>query len=124
MGASDYRHLVRRGEAFLEVDVSDLDVVVTGLAQLRFTLDYPFDGPYEGVVIDEGGGITLRRIIDAIRGGFRVMYEGASYEELPNLANQQVDGTYGRAYHVLDDVFLERVTLDETAGVLHLGFGS
>jgi hypothetical protein len=93
--ASDYTHPVEQDDDFVEVEIADLDVLVTRKTHLRLTLDYPFERPYEGIIIGDGG-VTLRQIIDGIRRGFRVMYRGSSEEDIPNLANQPC-GAQGRS---------------------------
>ncbi len=84
----------------LDVPLTELDEVITDEPELKFTLLYPFDKPYAGT-IQTGGGATRRQILDAIRAGFRTMYEG---------------GAYGRAHQEIDHMFIDRVEL--TDGVL------
>jgi hypothetical protein len=120
---ADYTHPVEKDDDYVDVEIEGLDERVTRLTELRFTLDYPFDRPYEGMVITDAGA-SLRQIFDAIRGGFRVMYRGASHEEIPNLVNQRVEGDYGRAFHAIGDLVVERIELDEETGVLEIGIGS
>jgi hypothetical protein len=106
-----------------EVQIEDLDVVVSRSESLSFTLDYPFDEPYEGQVTGSGG-ITLRKIIDAVRAGFRVMYEGASHAPIAGLVNEDVRGAYGTAVHGIQDLVIEDITLLEDEGQIEIGIGS
>lgn len=57
------------------------------------------------------GDLTLRKAIDAIRGGFRSMYGKAKVQALPELDNAQVDGPYGRAFHDIGDLYIESIVL-------------
>jgi hypothetical protein len=127
VAGSDYTHPAENGndeqDEYVEVPIEGLDEPVTGKTRLAFTLDYPFDQPFEGAVHGEGG-VTLRQIIDAIRGGYRKMYEGARHQPIPNLANQLVDGDYGRAYHAIGDLVIEAIELDEGEGTLDVFVGS
>lgn len=121
--ASDYTHLVEREDAYEEVELDGLDACVTRAPLLRFTLDYPFDRPFAGTV-GGGSGVTLRQIIDAIRQGLQRMYAGSSREQHPLLVNQVVHGDHGQAEHAIEDLVIERITLDEAAGVLAVEIGS
>lgn len=88
----DSREYLHLGEP-----IGALDEVVSSAASLTFTLEYPFDKPYAGMVAG-ARGITRRAVIDAIRAGFQTMY-GA-------------DRAYGRAHQALDHLFIDRVVLD------------
>lgn len=55
--------------------------------------------------------MTLRRIIDAIRAGFRKMYEGAEVRDIPGMMNKDVRGAYGNAFHVIGDLVVESIEL-------------
>jgi hypothetical protein len=120
VNSSDYLHSVERGEDFVDEPIDGLDRVVTKSARVRFTLDYPFERPFDGVVTGE---ITLRRTIDAIRAGFRQMYVGTTEREIPGMYNKDVNGPYGRAFHAIDDLVIERIDLcaDDT---FLIGIGS
>ncbi|MDF2694879.1 MAG: hypothetical protein K0S65_3262 [Labilithrix sp.] len=124
---SDYTHGVPNPddpEDFVEgVELEGLDERVTRAPVLRFVLDYPFPRPYEGKVISDSGA-TLRQIIDAVRQGFRVMYRGAREQDIPNLENKLVDGDYGRAYHVIGDLVIESIEIDDGTGELTIFIGS
>jgi len=87
---------------------TELDRVVTKAERVSFTLDYPFEKPFAGTVI---APITLRRIVDAIRAGFRTMYEGAEQRDIPGLMNKDVRGVYGRSFHAIGDLVIESVQL-------------
>ncbi len=104
----DYQHSVARGEDFIDEPIDGLDKVLSKSAQVRFTLDYPFERPFAGVVT---GDITLRRTVDAIRAGFRQMYQGTTQRDLPGTYNKEVTGPYGRAFHVIDDLVIARIDL-------------
>jgi hypothetical protein len=41
------------------------------------------------------GRITLRAIIDAVRAGFRTMYEGTTQRDIPGMENKDVNGPAG-----------------------------
>jgi hypothetical protein len=110
VNSSDYQHSVARGEDFVDEPISGLDRVLSKSAQVRFTLDYPFERPFAGVVT---GDITLRRTIDAIRAGFRQMYQGTTQRDIPGTYNKDVMGPYGRAFHVIDDLVIARILLCE-----------
>jgi hypothetical protein len=116
VASSDYLHPVARGEDFVDEPIDGLDRVISKAPRVRFTLDYPFERPFAGVVANE---ITLRRTIDAIRAGFRQMYEGSTQRDIPGMANKDVTGPYGRAFHVIDDLVIERIELcaDDTLSI-------
>ena len=116
----DYLHPDEDGE---RVEVEGLDQRVTETPILRFTLDYPFERPYEGSVVSDAGP-TLRQIIDAIRVAYRTIYRGTTAEEIPNLDNMHVQGDFGEAFHVIDDLVIERISIDESAGRLDIFIGS
>jgi hypothetical protein len=105
---SEYVHPVKRGEKYVDEPVPGLDRVVSKAPQLRFTLDYPFEKPFNGVVTGE---LTLRRIIDSVRAGYRTMYQGTQEREIPGLMNKDVRGPYGRAFHVIGDLVIEGIQL-------------
>ena len=116
VNASEYLHSVARGEEFVDEPIADLDRVLSKATRVRFTLDYPFDRPLAGEVM---GPITLRRSIDAIRAGFRLMYSGTTERALPGVYNKDVTGAYGRAFHAIGDLVIERIDLcaDETFAI-------
>jgi len=118
-----YRHTALVGEDYADTDIPGLDTVVSRAPSLSFTLDYPFDEPFEGRIVGVEG-ITLRHIIDAIRDGYRQMYEATSTEDIPNIANKKVTGSYGTAMHVIDDLVIESIELDGTNNTLTIFIGS
>ena len=118
-----YHHTELVGDDYEETDIPGLDTVVSRAPSLTFTLDYPFDEPFEGRVVGVEG-ITLRHIIDAIRDGYRQMYEGTSMENIPNIANKKVTGSYGTAMHVIDDLVIESIELDGSKNNLTIFIGS
>jgi hypothetical protein len=113
---SDYLHPVARGQDFVDEPIDGLDRVLSKSTRVRFTLDYPFERPFAGVVT---GDISLRRTIDAIRAGFRTMYEGTTQRDIPGMHNKDVSGPYGRAFHVIDDLVIEGIDLcaDDTFAI-------
>jgi hypothetical protein len=119
----DYVQVEMTDEDLEEVPIPDLDAYVTRKTKLTFTLEYPFERPFHGVVVGNDG-ITLRMIIDAVRAGFRTMYRGTSVTDIPNLHNKLVDGAYGRACHVIDDLVIALVTLDDERGELDVEIDS
>jgi hypothetical protein len=121
VNAQDHVHLVPRAADYVEEDIAELDRVLSTAGQLRFTLDYPFEEPFEGTVT---GRITLRTIIDAVRAGFRRMYEGTTQRDIPGMENKDVNGSYGRAFHVIGDLVIESIELCEGNGRLEIGIGS
>jgi hypothetical protein len=104
----DHVHSVARGDDFVDVPIDGLDRILTKSTRVEFTLDYPFERPFAGVVTGE---ITLRRTIDAVRAGFRNMYEGTTQRDIPGMHNKDVTGPYGRAFHVVDDLVIEGIYL-------------
>ncbi|MBP6633603.1 MAG: hypothetical protein KBG28_01125 [Kofleriaceae bacterium] len=125
VAASDYTHsqFDQDSEESTEAPIEGLDDRVCALSRLTFTLDYPFDRPYHGEIITDAGP-SLRQIIDAIRQAYRTIYRGASQQDIPNLENKLVDGDYGRAFHVIDDLVIESIHLDEETAQLDIGIGS
>jgi hypothetical protein len=103
-----YVHSVRHGDTYADEAIPGLDRVVSRSSELRFTLDYPFERQFSGVVTGE---LTLRRIIDAVRAGFRTMYQGTTEHEIPGLMNKDVRGPYGKAFHVISDLVIEEIQL-------------
>jgi hypothetical protein len=118
--ARNYVQTVERGSDWVEEAVPRLDKVISKEPRIEFTLDYPFEKPFTGVVTGE---ITLRRIIDAVRAGFRHMYEGTSQRDIPNMYNKDVTGPYGRSFHVIGDLVIERIDLCD-GGKLDISIGS
>lgn len=104
--ATSYEHAVARGDDFALAPIEDLDRPVSKSTKVRFTLDYPFDKPFEGKL---AGKVTLRRIIDAIRAGFRTMYEGAAVKDIPGMMNKDVKGAYGSSLHGIGDLVIEHI---------------
>ncbi len=84
----------------LGAPLANIDEIVATEPALRFTLDYPFEKPYAGV-ISTAAGASLRQILDAIRAGFRAMYAATSPE----------GGPYGRAHQAFDHLFIDRIEL-------------
>lgn len=119
VGGSDYTHYVDE----TEVEIEGLDERVTSRPILHYTLDYPFETPYEGTIITDGGA-SLRQIIDAIRAAYRIMYRGTTTEDIPNLDNKRVRGDYGEALHVIEDLVIEYIHLDDETGRLDIVIGS
>jgi hypothetical protein len=107
VGGDDYFHFV--DDVGTEAEVEDLDVQVTLLPAVQFWLDYPFATELAGTVRAEGG-ITLRQVIDAIRAGYRTMYRGAAARDV--------------AAHTIEDIYIERIVLDEETGDLDVVVGS
>lgn len=108
MDASDYVHSVKRGGTYVQEPVPGLDRLVSSAPGLHFTLDYPFEQPFTGTVT---APLTLRRIIDAVRTGFRTMYQGTTENDIPGLENKDVRGPYGKAFHVIGDLYIEGIQL-------------
>jgi len=107
VSSSDYVHLVERGDDYVDAPIDGLDKVLAPSTRVGFTLDYPFERPLAGVVT---GPFTLRRTIDAIRASFREMYAGTLERDIPGIQlNKDVTGPYGRAFHVSDDLYIERI---------------
>lgn len=106
-----------------EAEIENLDKRVTKQPIVGFTLDYPFEKPYEGKIVTDAGA-TLRQIIDAIRGAYRTMYRGTTVEDIPNLENKRVTGEYGQALHVIEDLVIESIEIDEKTGQLEIFIGS
>lgn len=122
VASPDYRHHAHVGGRYAEIEIEGLDEVVAR-APLTFTIDYPFDELYEGT-IDGADELTLRQIIDAVRAGYRSIYEAAVVKEHPKLANSMVTGRYGRAFHDIEDLVIERISLDEKRRHISLWIGS
>jgi hypothetical protein len=108
VAASGYLHSVERGDDFVDEPIGGLDRLLSKSTRVRFTLDYPFEKPFAGAVTGE---ITLRRTIDAVRAGFRKMYERTIERDIPGMDNKDVTGPYGRAFHAIDDLVIERIDL-------------
>ena len=108
VASTGYRHTVARAGDYVDAPVEDLDRVVSPARRVRFTLDYPFEKPFDGVLTGE---VTRRAVIDAVRSGFRKMYAGSEVREIPGMANKDVRGPYGRSFHAIDDLVIERVDL-------------
>jgi len=123
VSGSDYTHTVEQGDDYVEAPIEDLDKPVTRRAVLTFTLDYPFERALDGEVRTDGGA-TLRQIIDAVRATYRTMYQGTTVEDIANLDNKRVRGAYGEAFHVIEDLVIEGIELDDDTGRLEIVIGS
>ena len=106
--ATTYVQPVEHADAWTDEPIPDLDRVVSSAPRIDFTLDYPFEKPFSTSMT---GDITLRRIIDAVRAGFRHMYEGTTQRDIRNLENKDVRGPYGQAFHVIGDLVIEHIDL-------------
>ena len=106
--ATSYQHLVPQGDDSVEAPIKGLDRPVSKATKVRFTLDYPFEKTFRGEVT---GKVTLRRVIDGIRAGFRTMYEGAAVKDIPGMMNKDVKGAYGSSFHGIGDLVIERIEL-------------
>lgn len=104
-----------------ERPIPNLDKVLSRAPRLYFTLDYPFEKPLE---VRVSAPITLRRIVDAVRSGFRKMYEGTSQSDIPGMVNKDVKGAYGTAFHVIGDLVIEGISLCEAEGRMEIAIGS
>ncbi|MBZ0232409.1 MAG: hypothetical protein K8M05_08655 [Deltaproteobacteria bacterium] len=120
---AEYIHGIEVEGDDVETELDDLDERVTDRPALQLTLDYPFEKPFHGEVRGEDG-VTLRQIIDAIRAAYRTMYEGAVAEPMADLDNMRVRGPYGEALHVIDDLVIESIVLDDEGGRLQVFVGS
>lgn len=116
----EYLEVVEHGDDYVDQPIVGLDRIVSTSPRVGFVLDYPFERPYAGSV---RGTISLRATIDAIRAAYRTMYEGAVAQPIPGMQNQDVRGPYGRAFHVIGDLVIERIELcaDDT---LRIAIGS
>lgn len=123
IASTDYTNPIEQGDDFVDVEIEGLDERVTSRSVLRFTLDYPFERPYEGEVVADGGA-SLRQIIDGVRAAYRHMYTDVTIEPIANLDNKRVRGAYGEAVHVIDDLVIESIAIDEKAGRLDIYIGS
>ncbi|HUQ04534.1 MAG TPA: hypothetical protein VM261_18665 [Kofleriaceae bacterium] len=125
---ADYTHASEDDEGELvEAEIENLDAPVTSRAVVGFRLDYPFEKPFDGEVRGSGGGgggVSLRQIIDAIRAAYRAMYVGTVAEPMEKLDNMHVRGPYGEAHHVIEDLVIETIALDDEAGTLEIFIGS
>lgn len=119
------QHLVVGDDEDEDIDVAieRLDERLTNRAILTFTLDYPFEKPYDGKVITDAGA-SLRQIIDAIREAFQRMYRGVTIEDIAQLHNKRVRGDFGQALHVIEDLVIESIELDDATGQLDIQIGS
>lgn len=117
---TDYVHPVERGSDFVDVPIPNLDRVIAKAPQVEFTLDYPFEKPFTSTI---KAPLTLRRIIDAVRGGFRHMYEGTTQRDIPNMENKDVSGPYGKSFHTIGDLVIESIQLCD-GKTLDLSIGS
>ncbi|GAC1341980.1 MAG: hypothetical protein NVSMB23_14210 [Myxococcales bacterium] len=106
--ATDYLHTVKKGGDYVKAPIDGLDRMVSSAPRGRFWLDYPFEKPFAGVV---EGKVTLRAVIDAIRAGFRKMYEGVVIRDIPGMGNKNVTGPYGKSFHVISDLVIESIDL-------------
>jgi len=120
VSASTYVHPVERGSNFVDEPLPNLDKVITKAARVEFTLDYPFEKPFSGSVT---APVTLRRIVDGVRGGFRHMYEGATVRDIPHMENKDVNGPYGKSFHAITDLVIESIQLCDGT-TLDIGIGS
>ena len=116
----DYMHSVEQSDESVSQEIEALDELISAGATITFTLCYPFEKPFNGVV---QGEVTLRRLIDAIRGGFDTMYEGTTQRDIPGMDNKEVSGPYGTSFHVMSDLFIESIELCE-GDVLEISIGS
>lgn len=123
VSSSDYTHQDEEAGDAVDIEIDDLDTRVTSHAALSFTLDYPFEQPYHGEVRADGGA-TLRQVIDAIRTAYRELYRNTTVEPIPDLDNMRVRGPYGQALHVIDDLVIESIELDDETGRLEVCIGS
>ncbi len=101
--------------------IEGLDDVLLESGGVELVLDYPFELPYRAEL---AGDITLRRIIDAVRSGFREMYRGATHAPIEGLLNEHVAGTYGQAFHGIHDLVIEGILFHEEEGRLEILIGS
>jgi hypothetical protein len=113
-------HSVEHEGEYALAPIEKIDDVIPNVTKLKFTLDYPFEKPFTGEV---SGKITLRKIIDAIRAGFRTMYAGAVEKPIPGMMNRDVRGKYGASFHAMSDLVIEGIELCE-GGVLDISIGS
>lgn len=120
VAATGYQHHVERGDDYVEEEIGDLDRVITKATRVQFTLDYPFEKKFTGVVTDR---VTLRKIIDAVRAGFRKMYEGSTERDIPGMMNKDVSGAYGKSFHAIGDLVIEGIDLCDDAS-LEISIGS
>lgn len=104
-------------------DTAGLDAVAVPANTVTLTLDYPFNKPLVKT-LHSPTGFTLRQIIEAIRAGYREMYQATRDAQLPGLLNRHVTGPYGDAYHAMEDLVIERIRYDAQKGALYLSIGS
>jgi hypothetical protein len=120
VNSTEYTNLVAKGDDYVDAPIKGLDEVVSKASQLHFSLDYPFEKPFAGVVTPP---LTLRRTVDAIRAGFHEMYKGTTQRDIGQMMNKDVTGAYGHAFHAIDDLVIERITLCAD-GSIDIGIGS
>lgn len=113
-------HTVDQNGEYVEEAISGLDDVIAKGKSFTFTLDYPFEKPFTGRV---EGELTRRKAIDAIRAGFRKMFEVSKIEDIPGMANKRVTGPYGEGFHEIGDLYIEHIELCD-GSTLQISMGS
>lgn len=106
----DYMELVSEdGGPPEEMPIEGLDDVLTELTPVAVVLDHPFDRPHRARLSGDDG-ITLRQVIDAVRQGFRTMYQSR--------------GAYGEVFHPITDIVIETIILDDEKKTISLEVGT
>jgi hypothetical protein len=59
-----------------------------------------------------------------VRAAYQTMYRGVTIEDVPNLDNKRVRGDYGEALHVIEDLVIETISIDDATGALDISIGS
>jgi hypothetical protein len=99
-------------------DLLGADELCIPQPRLTIVVGYPFDGQW-AVDIDASSpaGFTRADLYRSIVRVYDAMYDGARVEEMANLDNKRVESAqFGTAFHAIDDLAIEGVTLREIDG--------
>jgi len=95
-------------------ETQDELVVPANAGGYKITLQYPFEYPYTMELAPKEEGYTVKDVIDEIRKGFRFMYTGTTEKPMKGtLLNMDVQSeTFGGAYHDINDLVIEDLTIE------------
>ena len=100
------------------------DVLVPPGADATLTLNYPFD---EDLVLklDDPLGYTKDKLIDVVRQGYDIMYNGSISSPISGLLNVTVESKeFGKAFHCIEDLVIEQILYDDEAKEVQVSIGS
>ena len=93
---------------------------------IKITLDYPFEKEFSFEIEKQANAPwNTETIVSAIHDGYEYMYsKSKNLGSLPFLINQIHIGEFGTSWHVIEDLWIERLWFNSQTGEIGMFVGS